>query len=141
MCVPTRPRTLSFRRELTACPSPADKYLIHELWAESAKLYELAEQDEAVAHAHGGSRSKKSKRAKGNISDVPGADSLAKYVKEKEEWVEKEQAVRPRSPRRRRLRVPLARATLTRRRTRTGVQVALRRDPGRAPCSSADAQR
>ncbi|GAA5843333.1 hypothetical protein JCM9279_002063 [Rhodotorula babjevae] len=69
------------------------KYLIHELWAESAKLYELAEQDEAVIHAQGGSRSKKSKRAKGANSDVSGADSLAKYVKEKEEWVEKEQAV------------------------------------------------
>ncbi|KPV73881.1 uncharacterized protein RHOBADRAFT_54472 [Rhodotorula graminis WP1] len=74
-------------------PKAKYTYVIHELWAESAKLYELAEQDEAVAHAHGASRSKKSKRAKGASSDVPGADSLAKYVKEKEEWVERGQAV------------------------------------------------
>ncbi|GAA5903526.1 hypothetical protein JCM8208_003615 [Rhodotorula glutinis] len=74
-------------------PKAKYSYLIHELWAESAKLYELAEQDEAVIHAQGGSRSKKSKRAKGASSDVPGADSLAKYVKDKEAWVEKEQAV------------------------------------------------
>ncbi|TNY22862.1 hypothetical protein DMC30DRAFT_414737 [Rhodotorula diobovata] len=67
------------------------KFVIRDLWAESAKLYELAEQDELAKHAL--KKATKSKRGKGMVQNAPATDSLARCVAGREAWVRKEQAV------------------------------------------------
>lgn len=70
---------------------PTVKFVIRDLWAESAKLYELAEQDELAKHAL--KKATKSKRGKGMVQNAPATDSLARCVAGREAWVRKEQAV------------------------------------------------
>ncbi|GAA5938059.1 hypothetical protein JCM3775_005327 [Rhodotorula graminis] len=72
---------------------PQIDYLVRDLWAVSATLYELAEQDEVAEYALEAARlrtSTRSRRIKTVPEDLPQADQLETFVKRRKEWVEKE---------------------------------------------------
>ncbi|GAA5903684.1 hypothetical protein JCM8208_003659 [Rhodotorula glutinis] len=68
---------------------PQPEYLARDLWAASAVLFDLAEQDDRAKKAL--KASSRSKRAKGHVDTAGDPDKLDTYLEEKKEWVKKEQ--------------------------------------------------